>query len=267
MTRPVVTTKSPGVTAPSPGPPKTAKLLAFVLAVSLVAIGFLTFGDELTLSKLADRETAFRAYQTAHPILVYLVAFGLYVGITGLSLPGAAAMSLIIAWLFGFGRAVVLVSFGSTTGATIAFLLSRYLLRQSVTERFGERLTHFNDALQREGAFYLFTLRLIPAVPFFVINAVMGLTPISVRTFWWVSQIGMLPGTLVYVYAGASVPNLRTLADEGINAVFSPRQMTQILAAFVLLGVFPLIVRFLIRKFRQKTSATETAPNRPEVPT
>ena len=157
-------------------------------------------------------------------------------------------MTLLFGWLFGFWRGLVVVSFGSTAGATVAFLLSRYLLRDAIIQRFGDRLSSFNESLEREGAFYLFTLRLIPAVPFFVINAVMGLSPLRVRTFWWVSQLGMLAGTAVYVYAGASVPRLQTLADKGVGTIFTPSQMTQILMAFVLLGLFPLIVRIGMKR-------------------
>ena len=219
-----------------------------LLLAATAGIGFWMFGNELTLSKLATREAAFRQYQTDHPALTYLIAFGIYVAVTGLSLPGATPMTLVMAWLFGFWRALILVSLGSTTGATVAFLLSRYLFRQSITDRFGERLEKFNAALQREGAFYLFTLRLIPAVPFFVINAVMGLTPVSVRTFWWVSQLGMLPGTAVYVFAGSRVPNLQTLADKGIYAIFTTGQMAQILSALALLGLFPLLLRQLMKR-------------------
>ena len=116
--------------------------------------------------------------------------------------------------------------------------------------RFGDRLAKFNDSLEREGPFYLFTLRLIPAVPFFIVNAVMGLTPLKTRTFWWVSQIGMLAGTAVFVYAGASVPNLSTLAEKGVNAAFSPTQMMQIVGAFVLMGAFPLLARWAIKYFK-----------------
>ena len=116
-------------------------------------------------------------------------------------------------WYFGLAPAVILVSFASTSGATIAFLLSRYLFRDAIQTRFRDQLAKFNQALQREGAFYLFTLRLIPAVPFFVINVVMGLTPIRTLTFWWVSQVGMLAGTIVYVYAGSTIPSLAHLAD------------------------------------------------------
>lgn len=231
-------------------PKKSAapRIIVCVLFLSVLAFGLWAFGDRLSLSKLAAQESAFRQYQVDHPILVYLVAFLIYVTVTGMSFPGATAMTLLVGWLFGFWRGLVLVSFGSTTGATVAFLLSRYLLQQSINRRFGSRLESFNDALRREGAFYLFSLRLIPAVPFFVINAVMGLTPIRARTFFWVSQIGMLPGTAVYVYAGSSVPNLQTLADKGINAIFTPSQMTQILGAFVMLGLFPLIVRATMKR-------------------
>jgi len=230
-------------------PIRSSRIVVVLLLAATAGIGFWLFGDELTLSKLATRETAFRQFQTDHPVLIYLIAFGIYVAVTGMSLPGATPMSLLMAWLFGFWPALILVSLGSTTGATIAFLLSRYLFRQAITDRYGERLVKFNAALQREGAFYLFTLRLIPAVPFFVINAVMGLTPVSVRTFWWVSQLGMLPGTAVYVYAGSRVPNLQTLADKGINAIFTTTQITQILSAFVLLGLFPLVARGLMKRF------------------
>ena len=143
-------------------------------------------------------------------------------------------------------------------GATLAFLLSRFLFRDFIQGRFGERLDSFNQSLEREGPFFLFTLRLVPAVPFFVINAVMGLTPIKTTTFWWVSQLGMLAGTVVFVYAGSSVPSLQTLAEERINAVFTPRQFTQILLAFVLLGTFPLAVRWGMKLFPRKQREDNT---------
>lgn len=228
-------------------PNVVSRVVLFFVVVSLVAVAVWQFGDQLSLSQLAAKEAWFRQFQTDHPVLIYLIAFAIYVTVAGLSLPGAAAMTLVVAWLFGFWPGLILVSFGSTTGATVAFLLSRYLLQASVTRRFGPRLAAFNAALQREGTFYLLSLRLIPAVPFFVINAVMGLTPIRVRTFFWISQIGMLPGTAVYVYAGASVPNLQTLADKGIAAIFTPSQLSQLTAAFVLLAVFPLLTRKLLK--------------------
>jgi uncharacterized membrane protein YdjX (TVP38/TMEM64 family) len=209
----------------------------------LVAIGFTLiyyfFGDQLSLLGLAAKEQQIREFGQEHPVATDTIAFAIYVAVTGLSLPGAAAMTLVIGWYFGFSRGLVLVSFASTTGATLAFLLSRYLFRDSIERRFGNRLQVFNEALQREGAFYLFTLRLIPAVPFFVINVVMGLTKMHTRTFWWVSQLGMLAGTCVFVYAGSAVPNLQTLADRGVGGILTP----QLIAAFVVLGVFPLLVK------------------------
>ena len=229
------------------------KKLAIVATVGVIAaVVYSQFGSQLSLQGLAERETELRAFQSQNPVLVFGLAFLIYVAITGMSLPGAAALTLMYGWYFGFTQGMILVSFASTLGATIAFLLSRYLFRDAIMARFGGRLTNFNQSLEREGPFYLFTLRLIPAVPFFVVNAVMGLTPLKTRTFWWVSQTGMLAGTAVFVYAGSSVPNLTTLADKGVNAAFSPTQMTQIIVAFVLLGVFPLIARWGIKLFGKR---------------
>jgi uncharacterized membrane protein YdjX (TVP38/TMEM64 family) len=215
------------------------KLLVLGAVLAIAAIGYATLGDSLTLENLASRETALRTYRTDHPVLVYGLAFAIYVGVTGLSLPGAAILTLVFGWYLGFVRGLVLVSFASTAGATIAFLLSRYLLRDTIQTKFGDRLKSFNENLEREGAFYLFTLRLIPAVPFFVINVVMGLTPMKTRTFWWVSQVGMLAGTAVYVYTGSQFPTLAALADKGASGIIKP----ELLAAFVVLGLFPLVAK------------------------
>ncbi len=221
--------------------------LGVLLAVAAVAVaGYLRFGDALSLAAIAEQEAALRAFQQDHPWLVYGAAFLVYVAVTGLSLPGAAVLTLVFGWYFDFLRAVVLVSFASTTGASLAFVLSRYVFRDAVQSRFGGRLRAFNEALARDGALYLFTLRLVPAVPFFVINLVMGLTPLRLGAFWWVSQVGMLPGTAVYVYAGAAVPDLQVLSERGLGGIVSP----QVLAAFVLLGVFPLLVKTVMRRLR-----------------
>ena len=230
----------------------------FLLIAGVIFVAYTQFGDALTLQSLAQQEFQLRAFQQEHPVLVYGITFLSYVVVTGLSLPGAAVLTLVYGWYFGLVQGILVVSFASTTGATLAFLLSRFLFRDSIQKRFGERLATFNQALEKEGPFFLFTLRLIPAVPFFVINAIMGLTPIRTRTFWWVSQLGMLAGTAVYVYAGSSVPNLQTLADQGINAVFTPSQLTQIVVAFVLLGVFPLIVRFMMKLITRRKSRPRT---------
>lgn len=219
-----------------------------VLAILAVVIGtaYWKFGNQETIEWLAQQESYLREFQAGHPVLVYGAAFLCYVAVTGLSLPGAALMTLLMGWYFGWFQSVLLVSFASTTGATVAFLLSRYLFRDSIQKKFGDKLQAFNDALEREGAFYLFTLRLIPAVPFFVINVVMGLTKLPVFTYWWVSQLGMLAGTAVYCYAGSRIPDLQTLTQEGARAVFSASQLGQIAIAFTLLGIFPLVTKKLI---------------------
>lgn len=249
---------TPPPTGPAPPrPPRAWRKLAVLAAVAtLLGVAYARYGQVLTLANLAQYEAQLRQAQSDYPVAVYCCALLLYVLVTGLSLPGAAVLTLAYGWFFGLARGLLVVSFASTAGATLALLLSRYLFRDTVQSRFGDRLTAFNRALQHEGPFYLFTLRLIPAVPFFVINAVMGLTPIRPWTFWWVSQLGMLPGTAVYVYAGASVPSLSRLAAEGVRAVFSPVQLAQITTAFVLLGCFPLVVRYALRWFGVPRSGT-----------
>lgn len=214
----------PDEAASDPSGPKSTETsrgknfaLAF-LGVALVT-GLVLAYFFLSIDFLASQETKLRQGYAAAPALVFAGAFLIYVIATGLSLPGAAIMTLVIGWFFGFWRALVLVSFASTAGATLAFLLSRYFLRESIQNRFAEQLKKFNEALDREGAFYLFTLRLIPAVPFFVINVVMGLTKIRTATYWWVSQIGMLAGTCVYVYAGTTIPSLNQIADPSLLRV------------------------------------------------
>lgn len=246
-------------------PQPTRKVPGKLLLIATVAVAagilYAKFGHLLTLEYLAGRESDLRRLQASQPLAVYGAAFALYVLVAGLSLPGAAVLTLVFSWYFGFSRALLLVSFASTAGATVAFLLSRFFFSEAIRSKFGEKLAEFDKSLRKDGPFFLFTLRLIPAVPFFVINAVMGLTPISARTFWWVSQVGMLPGTAVYVYAGASVPDLQTLADKGVFAVLSPDQLFRITIAFAMLGTFPLVVRLLIRKFsRPVENAGESLP-------
>ncbi len=222
------------------------KLTVFFGLIVVVALGFY-FRSVLTLDYLADQETALQQFRAANPEAVYAIAFLIYITVTGLSLPGAVVLTLAFGWFFGFWRGLILVSFASTTGATIAFLVSRYLFRETVQTRFGHQLARFNEALRKEGAFYLFTLRLIAAVPFWLVNLVMGPTPIRATTFWWVSQLGMLPGTAVYVYAGSSVADLRTLAAQGIRGILS----WQLAVGLALLGIFPIVAKRLLARFRK----------------
>lgn len=241
---------TPGESATHPMParqPRPAiKLLVLAVVLGAAVAGYLKFGDTLSLDSLASREQSLRDYQAGHPVMVVGIAFAIYVVVTGLSLPGAAVLTLVFAWFFGFGRGLVLVSFASTAGATVAFLVSRFVLRDTIQAKFGEKLAGFNAALEREGAFYLFTLRLIPVVPFFVINLVMGLTPLKTRTYWWVSQVGMLPGTAVYVYAGSQFPSLQVLAEKGAGGIFTP----QLFIAFAILGLFPIAVKKIMARVR-----------------
>ena len=237
------------------------KVLAFILVAGLFGMAY-QYREFLNLQSLAQQETTFREYGASHPWLVVGLAFLLYVGVTAFSLPAAAVFSMGIAWLFqqmfgvlqGFFIAVVMISFASTSGATLAFLMSRFLFRDIIQHTFGDRLKSFNEALEREGAFYLFTLRLIPAVPFFVINLVMGLTPIRVWTYWWVSQVGMLAGTVVYVFVGSKIPSLQKLAEKGVSGVLT----WQIFFAFILLGIFPIAVKKIMARVRPVPSDSNT---------
>lgn len=234
-------------------PKRTLKPLLLLSIVALGVIVFLMFRDSLSLQNLSEHERGLKEFAADHPVLIYAIAFAVYVAVTGLSLPGAGIMSLAYGWFFGFWRALILVNIAATAGATIAFLLSRYFFRDWVQRRFGSRLLGFNKAFAEEGAFYLFALRLTPAVPFFVINLVMALTPIRTWTFWWVTQIGMLPAGAMFVYAGTSVPDLETLGEKGPGAVLTP----QLVIAFVLLGITPLLLKKLLARFRpQPADAT-----------
>ena len=155
-------------------------------------------------------------------------------------------MTLIAGALFGLSKGTVIVSFASTVGATLAFLLSRFLLRNYVERRFGTVVGRVNQGIAKDGAYYLFGLRLVPGFPFVVINLVMGLTRLRIWTFYWVSQLGMLPGTAVYVWAGSSAPTLKEIADNGVGSILN----WQVIVAFVLLGLFPLIVKKVMVRVR-----------------
>jgi uncharacterized membrane protein YdjX (TVP38/TMEM64 family) len=227
------------------------KLIALLLLAILSLVAFVFFRDDLSLAKLAHHEARLREFYERHWLATYALVFVLYVALNGISLPGAGtALTLFFGWFFGFWRAVILVSFGSTAGATVAFLLSRYLLRELVANRFPERLRLVQDAFARDGVWYLLTLRLLPVVPYFLINILMGLTTIRARTFWWASQVGMFPATCLYTYAASTVPSLEQLAATGVRGVLTP----QLFVALTLLGLFPLVVRRLLARGREDAS-------------
>ncbi len=212
-------------------------LLLLVLALLVGAFFALDLGRFLSLDYFKSQQAAIEAYRTAHPGLTAGIFFLIYVAVTGLSLPGAALMTLVAGAIFGLGWGTLIVSFASTLGATLAFLTARFLLRDWVQGRFGDKLAAVNAGMAKEGGLYLFSLRLIPIFPFFVINLVMGLTPIRTWTFYWVSQLGMLAGTLVYVNAGTQLARI-----ESLKGILSPG----LLLSFALLGTFPLIAKKVV---------------------
>ena len=226
---------------------KNKLLLLFVLAAAVTAYFALDLGRYLTLDFFRSQQAAIDAYVSAQPVQSGLLFFLVYVAVTGLSLPGAAIMTLAAGAIFGLLWGTVIVSFASSIGATLAFLASRYLLRDWVQGRFGDRLKPINAGVEREGPFYLFALRLVPAFPFFVINLVMGLTPIRTWTFYWVSQVGMLAGTIVFVNAGTELGKL-----DSLKGILSPT----LIASFVLLGLFPLIARKVLEKINVRRAKT-----------
>jgi uncharacterized membrane protein YdjX (TVP38/TMEM64 family) len=225
--------------------PSLAKKIGLVSVVAVLIALYFGLGLErsLTLANLQASRQSFLLIYRAHPALVLLGYFALYVAVTGLSLPGAAVLSLAAGALFGFVTGVVLVSFASSLGATLACALARYLLRDFARRKFTAVWHTMRDGLARDGAFYLFCLRLIPAFPFFAVNVAMGLTDMPLARFYLVSQLGMLPGTLVYLNAGVELGKLTTL-----SAVFSPA----LLVSLALLGLFPLLAKKALERYRAR---------------
>jgi dihydrolipoamide dehydrogenase len=190
---------------------KTRLALLTAIAAAIALFFAFDLGQFFSLEHFKSKQAEIMAFYHANPWQTALVFFAIYVAVTGLSLPGAAIMTLVAGAIFGLLVGTIIVSFASTIGATLAFLASRFLFKDAVQRKFGDKLRAINAGIQREGAFYLFTLRLVPLFPFFVINLVMGLTPIKTRTFYWVSQVGMLLGTLVYVNAGTQLAQIQSL--------------------------------------------------------
>ena len=213
--------------------------IAVILVFAALVVAFIWFDlvRYLDLEYLKARQADIDTFYRQHPVTVLAAYFFAYVAITGLSLPGAAIMTLAGGAVFGLLWGTVVVSFASTLGATVAFVVSRYILRDGIQRRYGDRLGTINAGVERDGGFYLFTMRLVPAFPFFVINLVMGLTPMRTFTFAWVSQVGMLPGTVVYVNAGTQLGRI-----ESLQGILSPT----LIGSFVLLGVFPLLAKWVV---------------------
>ena len=212
-------------------------ILVLVLLGAIVAYFLFDLGQILSLENFKASQADIVAAQDANPVLYIAGFFILYVAVTGLSIPGAAIMTLIAGALFGVVVGTIIVSFASTLGASLAFLSARFVLREWVQGKFGQRLRAIDEGLEKDGAFYLFTLRLIPVFPFFVINLLMGLTRIKTGTFFWVSQLGMLPATIVFVNAGTQISRIESTAG-----LLSP----MLIASFVALALFPWVAKGLV---------------------
>ncbi len=225
--------------------PRLAKkiLLAALVAALIAAYFLLDLGRYFSLAYLKESREQFAAFYADNSIVTIAVYMLAYIAVTALSLPGAAIMTLAGGAMFGFVAGVIAVSFASSIGATLACFVSRYLLRDWVNRKFGDRLAALNAGIEKEGAFYLFTLRLIPVFPFWLINLLMGLTGIRLFTFYWVSQVGMLAGTMVYVNAGRELGRL-----DSLSGILSPG----LIVSFALLGLFPIAVKKTMGWYRNR---------------
>ena len=230
-------------------------VLLLLLALVIGAFVALDLGRYLSFEQLKASQASFDQLYAQQPVMVAAVYFGVYVLATALSIPGAVIITLGGGAVFGLWQGLLLVSFASTLGATLAFLASRFVLREWVEARFGQRLADINAGVDKEGAFYLFTLRLIPVVPFFLINLLMGLTRMKTWTYYWVSQLGMLAGTAVYVNAGTQLAQL-----DSVRGILSPA----LLGSFVLLGIFPLLARRVVAAVQKRKVYARWASVRPK---
>lgn len=220
------------------------KLVMLAVGAILVVIFFtLDLQQYLTLDYLKESQSRFAELYAAKPIQIIGVYMIIYVLVTALSLPGAAILTLAGGALFGFTKGFIIVSFASSIGATLACFVARFVLRDWVQNKFGDKLSTVNDGIAKEGAFYLFTLRLIPVFPFFVINLVMGLTKMPLFTFYWVSQLGMLAGTAVFVNAGKELAKI-----DSLGGILSPG----LIGSFIILGLFPLVVKKILGFVKKK---------------
>jgi pyruvate/2-oxoglutarate dehydrogenase complex dihydrolipoamide dehydrogenase (E3) component/uncharacterized membrane protein YdjX (TVP38/TMEM64 family) len=216
-------------------------LLAIVAAIA--AFFILDLGRYLSLDYIKGSQQKFADLYAANPATVIASFFAIYVAVTALSFPGAAILTLGAGAIFGLVAGTIIVSFASSIGATIAFLAVRFILGESVQKKFGQRMAEINKGVEKEGAFYLFTLRLVPLVPFFVINLLMGLTKMKTLTFYWVSQIGMFLGTVVFVNAGTQLAKI-----DSLKGILSPG----LIGSFVLLGIFPIIAKKIVDAVKRR---------------
>jgi uncharacterized membrane protein YdjX (TVP38/TMEM64 family) len=222
---------------------KTRITLAFFILLAIVSFFVFDLDQYLNLTYLKANQMRFHQYTIENKAQTLALYFLIYVLTTALSVPGATILTLAGAGVFGFWTSLIVISFASTLGATLAFLGSRFLFKEIVQEKFGEKLSRINQGMEKEGAFYLFSMRLIPIFPFFMINLLMGLTNIKIPTYFFVSQAGMLAGTLIYINAGVQLSEIQSTRD-----ILSP----DIIFSFALLGIFPLLVKRILTWYRNK---------------
>jgi uncharacterized membrane protein YdjX (TVP38/TMEM64 family) len=223
-------------------------IIVVVIIVVIAAFKIFNLGDYLTLEYLKESQAKFQALYRENRVTVIAVYMLIYILSTSLSLPGAAILTLAGGALFGIVTGTIIVSFASTIGATLACFVSRFILRDWVQKKFGDRLKTVNEGIAKEGLFYLFTLRLIPVFPFWLINLVMGLTKMPLKSFYWVSQVGMFPATIVFVNAGKELAGI-----DSLSGILSPG----LIISFVLLGLFPLITKKLLGLYKKKKGLGE----------
>jgi uncharacterized membrane protein YdjX (TVP38/TMEM64 family) len=228
-------------------------LLIVVLALAVAAFFYFDLDKKLTLENIKQSQAELNRLYEQRPFMLIAAFVAVYIPMVTLSLPGATVLALAAGAMFGALVGTIVVSFASTIGATFACTISRYLLRDWVQRHFGDRLVKINEGIRREGAFYLFSMRLIPIFPFFVINLVMGLTGMPLRTFYWVSQVGMLAGTFVFVNAGSQIAQI-----DSLGGILSP----QLLLSFALLGIFPLAAKKGMAFYRKKTGRKPVQPQK-----
>lgn len=230
---------------------KKMSILGFLILIAALFFYF-DLGRFLSLEYLKSSQLRFQELYQQHKLLIIGGYMLVYITVAALSLPGAAVMTLAGGGLFGLITGTIVVSFASTIGATCACFAARFILRDWVAKRFGEKLSAINAGVEKEGAFYLFSLRLIPIFPFFVINLLMGLTTMPLKTYFWVSQIGMLPATIVYVNAGKELAKI-----DSLSGIVSP----SLIASFVVLGLFPITVKKLMERYRGGKESKVTGDN------
>jgi len=221
---------------------KLKKILILIIIVGLiVAVKVFGLDQYLTLSYLKGSLDSLKSLYANHSLMVIAGYFFIYVLTTSLSLPGASPLGIAGGALFGFWTATIVVSFASTIGAALSCSISRFLLRDWIQNKFGDKIAKVNEGIEKEGAFYLFSLRLIPLFPFWMINLAMGLTKMSLLKFYWVSQVGMLPGTMVFVNAGKELAKI-----ESLKGIFSP----SLIISFALIGIFPIVIKKILALYR-----------------